>query len=630
MNRLYLTIACCLFFMPLWGQLKSITDSVYRINEITVSSNRIENYSVGNKIKNIDSALVGSYSAASLAQVLGSFSQVQMNSYGLGLCNSSIRGAGSGHTAVIWNGFNLQDLLNGGADFSLIPINFIDDIKIQYGGGSALFGSGAIGGVVHLNNIINFDKGFSSSLKTGYGSYDNTYGGINISYSDEKYAVFVKSFYNKAKNNFTFRNTQEVNAPVQSLKNAEREQYGLLAGNAFKLGRQSKIESFFWFQDNDKNIPPTMLTYHNPKKDNQKDVFYRATVSWKTWKKNSNFVLRSGFSNYFLVYDTSDYRSIQSSAEAEYNLKISRNHLVNTGIDYTYEKGISENLISDAQRNRISLFISYKFTSKENQWKIVTNFRNEIIDHTFTPFTFSLGIERPLSNWILLKGALSKNYRVPTFNDLYWIDLGNPDLKCESGFNEDVGTLLYKKFGKIDIRNEVTVFNNIVSNWILWYPHNDTKWRPENISLVRSRGLENDFSLVIPIGAISSKTSISYSFTRSIKMKADFANDPGLHKQLIYVPLHKGLFAITMTYNGFSLYYGQNYTGIRYSETDNSRHINPYSIGNVSISKKFHYRDKMLNISFQVNNLWNAEYQVMPYYPMPLRNYMLNVQLNIK
>jgi len=633
MNRFFAT---ALFFWPTVFLIaqpdKGITDSVFQIKEVTVSSNRLEYFSIGNKIRTLDSSLLGSYSATNLAQLLSSFSQVQVNSYGLGLSNPSVRGTGSSHTAVLWNGFNLQDLLNGGVDCSLLPINFIDEVKVQYGGASALFGSGAIGGVIHLTNNLGFDKGVTGSASTAYGSFDNMFGGINLGYSNASYSGFVRSFYGKAQNDFKFKNITELGSPTEAQKNAERKQYGVLAGNAFKLGKQSKLESYFWFQDNDKNVAPTMSTFQNPGKDNQRDKFYRVTSSWKTWQENSDFTLRTGFSDYFMTYnshDTSHFQSIQSSTEAEYNLKINPYHLMNTGVDYTYEKGISPSLTSNAQRNRLALFTSYRFTDNASKWKLALNVRDEIINHVLTPLTFSIGFERTLNSFLLIKGVLSKNYHVPTLNDLYWKGLGNPNLKCESGINQDLGIIINQKLEKAYIRLETSGFNNRVSNWILWYPHG-SEWKPENVSKVWARGIENEISASFPIRTVFIKTSLSYSFTKSTKENADYSGDPAYKKQLIYVPMHKGILTITIRHKDYSLYYGQSFSGKSPSETNNSKSVDPYSVGNLNISKDFMFRNKTLTLSFQANNVWNSVYVVMQDYPMPPRNYQLNIHLNFK
>ena len=40
---------------------------------------------------------------------------------------------------------------------------------------------------------------------------------------------------------------------------------------------------------------------------------------------------------------------------------------------------------------------------------------------------------------IVAKASISRNYRFPTLNDLYFLPGGNPDLKSEHGFTYDVG-----------------------------------------------------------------------------------------------------------------------------------------------------------------------------------------------
>jgi iron complex outermembrane receptor protein len=632
MNRFLLNLLLCLQVLSLTAQTnKGITDSVFRIKEVTVSSNRLEYFSIGNKIRTVDSSLLGSYATSNLAQVLGSYSQVQINSYGLGLSNPSIRGTGTSHTAVLWNGFNLQDVLNGGVDCALLPVNFFDDIAVQYGGCSALFGSGAIGGAIHLSDRADFDKGFRSALYTGYGSFENMFGGLNLGYSNARYSGFVKSFYSEAKNDFEFNFSSDHNSRSESMKNADRKQYGILTGNRFLLGKNNTLENYIWFQDNNKNIAPTLLNFDNSSFDNQKDKFYRFTTSWKTWNERSDFTLRTYFSNYNTIWDSLHYKSVQFSNQAEYNLKINKNHLLNIGMDYTFEKGVAKNLISNAHRNRIALFTSYRFTSSDNKLQVVANIRNEMIEHIITPITFSIGLEYPIIHIFSLKGNISKNYRVPTFNDLYWFPGGNPDLKNESGFNKEYGFLFSPKFNSLTLRYEFTRFSNNVTDWILWQPSLNDKniWTPQNVNKVWARGFENDLSVSFPADKLLIKTSLSYSYTRSTKEKSDAPGDITYRKQLIYVPVHKGLASISMRYHGYSFYYAQSFTGTRYSSKDNVNSIEPYSLGNLSVSKNLKYQQFQFNISFQVNNLWNSVYQVMPYYPMPLRNFQLNLQLNL-
>ena len=104
-----------------------------KIKEVVVTSNRLQQFTSGNKIQTIDSTALKNNATNSLAELISSQTQIQINSYGPGaLASPSFRGSGSSHTAVLWNGFNMQDILAGGVDFSQIPDFFLDDVKIQF------------------------------------------------------------------------------------------------------------------------------------------------------------------------------------------------------------------------------------------------------------------------------------------------------------------------------------------------------------------------------------------------------------------------------------------------------------------------------------------------------------------
>lgn len=75
---------------------------------------------------------------------------------------------------------------------------------------------------------------------------------------------------------------------------------------------------------------------------------------------------------------------------------------------------------------------------------------------------------------------------MPTLNDRYWATLGNPDLLAEDGYSSSAGW----EIGNKRIGTQITVFQLILDNWILWQPGNDGRFRPNNLRKVRSRGLE--------------------------------------------------------------------------------------------------------------------------------------------
>ena len=82
------------------------------------------------------------------------------------LHHTTFRGTSSSHTSVLWNGIPINSIANGLADLSSIFCHSFSDVVIVNGGDGSLFGSGAIGGSIHLNSTIKEDKANKLLLST--------------------------------------------------------------------------------------------------------------------------------------------------------------------------------------------------------------------------------------------------------------------------------------------------------------------------------------------------------------------------------------------------------------------------------------------------------------------------------
>ena len=134
MNLFKINLVVYFFLLAFTGFAQSRMDTVKQLSVVEVSASRHSTFSSGNKSETIDSILLDRYSTGNLADLLANESQVFIKSYGLGsLATTSFRGAGASHTAVLWNGFNLQSPMLGQLDLSLIPTNFLNDVKLREG-----------------------------------------------------------------------------------------------------------------------------------------------------------------------------------------------------------------------------------------------------------------------------------------------------------------------------------------------------------------------------------------------------------------------------------------------------------------------------------------------------------------
>ncbi len=613
-------------------------DSVKQLPILEISTSRLITFSSGNKTETLNSTLLNRYSTSNLADLLANESQIFIKSYGLGsLATTSFRGAGASHTAVLWNGFNLQSPMNGMLDLALIPANFLNDVKLQYGGAGALWGSGAVGGTIHLNNITQFDRGISFSATTSFGSFSDRQQQASFEISKKRFVSTIQLFNHDAKNDFPYINTAQYSKPEQNQTNAELKQYGLLQENYFLINANQKLNTRFWYQYCDRNIPPSMT--QNINVANQKDKTYRATTEWQ--RTSEKLILIARFA-YFdeglkfkdsLINENSSSRSKTAIAEAESRFSISKFDLINIGINNTYGEANAGDYLKNPSENRTALFGSYKIHTKKNTWNAVVSARQEFIKNKEMPFTSTVGIEGEFLKMFLVKGNVSKHYRLPTFNDLNWIGIGakgNPDLKPESGWAEEISLINKYQYKKTGWELSATAFNRIINNWIIWLPDQTNTWSPDNVLQVWSRGVEYKLNLNYTVSEFKIQLSGLYNYVLSTNEKSITVGDVAIGRQLIYTPVQNGQGSLSFSYNGTSISYTQIYTGYRYTSSDNRHYLKPYTVANMNIAQSLKLNKTQIRIFAQLNNIGQETYQVVAYRAMPLFNcqFGLSVYIN--
>jgi len=621
-----------LFCIGIYSAVAQI-DSVQQLKIVETSTVRLSQFSSASKLQIIDSAKLNGYSNGNLAELLSTESMVFVKSYGLGsLATSSFRGAGASHTAIVWNGFNIQSPMNGLIDLSLIPANFANEVILQFGSSSALWGSGAVGGSIHIQNKNSFNRGLTISTNTSIGSFSDKQQQLSVELSSKKWISNIKLFYHDAKNDFEYVNRARYNKPVEKQINAELQQYGMLQENYWQINQFQKINTRFWYQFNDRNIPPSMT--QNKNVSNQKDEAYRFTTEWQLVKTKHSVNARIAYFDEQLYYNDSmiDLKSKSHSqtiiAEVESKFSFTKIDAVQIGLNSTNSLAFTEKYLQQHQQNRYALFASYKLHSKNYKWNALLNLRQEFIELKAVPFTASFGINGNVLKFFFLKLGISQHYRVPTFNDLYWAQGGNPNLKPESGISEDASIAYKQEFKKISWELEAAVFNRNIDNWIIWLPNTTGIWSPDNVLKVWSRGVE--YKLFVHYKTHKWKLSLSglYNYVLSTNEKQSSLSDASLHKQLIYTPIQTAQANFSIQYKAASISYIQVYTGYRYTSSDNKKYLKPYSIANIQLAYVVPVCNSKIKMYAQLNNIFNEQYEVLAYRAMPLLNYQVGLSFH--
>lgn len=623
-----------LIFVLCVASTQAQTTKVIELPVLDIYSARLHDNTVGLNVDQIDSNTLKQYQHSTLAEILAKQSSIYIKHYGDGsLATVSFRGTAAQHTGIYWNGFNINPPSAGVMDLSLVPVSLFESINVQHGGASSTFGSGIIGGSIHLNNYNSYKKKSVLEFGVSVGSYTNYAGHAKALFSNSKYYSSTALYWHNAVNDFDYKNNTLFKKPTEKLAHAMLSQYGLMQEVGRNFSDKQFLDFCLWAQNTDRQIPPTMTMSASTAE--QTDQSVRSSLRWKKLIYQGELLARAAYLQDFIHYtdeqSSTDSRILSQTADVEFELKkyVTQKLKLNVGTNYAYTLADIDAYQGNKHQQQGGVFVSLIRDFSKLNWSAAFNLRQEFIEGYQVPFSPSIGVEGKLWKFIYTKINVSKNFRAPTLNDRFWQPGGNENLKTETSWNEEA-SLIFRGSAK-NISNEftATVFNSIVDNWIIWLPQG-VLWSPENIQEVWSRGAEAKENIIYNYNKFTFRFTTSYSYTQSTNQKKTSVSDDAYHKQLIYVPYHNAYAQLRVLYGGYELGYNQTYTSKRFILSDNSLWLDSYSVGQLFFSKKINIKRTNLTVQCEIDNLFNATYQVIEYRPMPGRNYKVTLLFNIK
>lgn len=611
-------------------------DSLITLQEVQVTANK-DQYLVGSKIETLDSARLNSVSGESLTEILTRYLPIYIKQDAGGLSTIRFRGTSPNHTAILFNGININSLTLGHSNLSNIPMFLFDEVKIQYGSSSSLYGTDAIGGSIHLGNSPEWDKGLNIGLQQNIASFGSFFSGLKLGYSNKNIQYSVKLFRQKKENNFPFLNTavkdfEKDEFVTDTIKNAALSNYGVLQELYLKISDKMFYYLKLWYEDNWHQIQPNMSTnYYGGSFAEIQNKNLRLISGLKYYSGKHKLTTDFGYVYDYQLYDKNLEQIISTNSFIfnvnYFNTKFLNGDL-NTGVNYMHIKPDVYAYEGNIEENRVDIFASYK-RKLITRLNMALNLRESIVSDYKSQFSPSLGFDYLLINSLVhtlnCKFSVSSSYKIPTFNDRYWYPNGNPDILPEKGMNYEFNTKYKFTRNKNSIYIGLTGFIMEVDNWIQWV--NLDIWRPQNIKKVQNKGIELSFETTHYISEFRINHGINYSLTKAIEVKSYDYQSTSTGKQLIYTPEHLGNAFITLDYRKWHLLTSASYTGERFNQS--YKILDGYFLLNTSLGKNFHLKKNTLSVNFKVNNLLNKAYQNQELFAMPGRNYRISIKYSI-
>ena len=253
----------------------------------------------------------------------------------------------------------------------------------------------------------------------------------------------------------------------------------------------------------------------------------------------------------------------------------------------------------------------------------------------FTPALFLnyyLLADRSLS----VRAYMKNSFRMPTFNELYYAEIGNANLRPERAAQYNLGVRYDAPSNDVSavcLRASADVYYNKVHNKIIAYPKGQQfRWTMLNLGKVGITGVDAEVDVSCKVRSVASAPLIcglrlQYTYQRAVDVTSQ--RDAYYEHQIPYIPRHSGSAVFGADWRGLSFNYSFIYTGERYSQQENIayNHLEPWYTSDLSVSYTLAKGKKRIKGALEVSNLFAQDYDVIQGYPMPGRMYAVSLSL---
>jgi iron complex outermembrane receptor protein len=634
---LIISIICCAELFAINTAQDSSYSRSYLYDSILVVSDKLgilaKNSSTHLEVLN--AARISGSNGQRLSDILKTANSVFIKSYGPApqLQSVSINGLGAEQTVVLLDGIKLNSYQNAGFDLSLLPKDIIGSIVIQSNGSSALYGSGAMGGVINIITRKHWDEApekyphYSLTLSTGSMDTHHIGGSIGYRLKESSLNVFFHRETSDGDYPFHFQG-QSARRKNNSYKTTD---VGFNLGHIIDSTCTLSYTSLYDIQDRQL---PGIETGNIPPLSTQLDRNWNNILSLENYFSKFIFLklgfnFQNNYENYKVQPVTNSfYHNMVITGESELHFNTDWYKGI-IAYNFTHSSINSNELSGFAQRNQHTGILSLESVIF-NMVRLFPSVSADIIpdaDKKVITYKMGFNITPGEESGFSIYGNYGKNFRMPTFNDMYWKEVGSKILAPEYSYNEELGA----RYGFNGNYSGVLDLNYTIidaTDKIVWTPQRNGIWRPQNVNKSASKTVSINASIEKSFDDnLLIKLNTGALFTDSRNTKEKYKGDPEYNKLFPYIPVQSMKVGITAKYKIVegNLFY--HHTGDRYSDFENLSSLPQQNLldGNISVSSILAGQTVIARL--EINNITNRDYQMIAGYPMPLRTYTLTLTI---
>ena len=645
---------------------KTAFDSIQHVGEVVITQNLtyrevIPSHTMkGKELERLN--------AHNIADALRYFAGLQLKDYGGvgGIKTVNIRSMGTNHLGISYDGIELGNAQNGQIDLGQFSLDNVEEITLFNGQKSALLQPasdfGHAGAVYIRTRAPRFDEGKSYNLKfkAKYGSADmfrfstlweqRLSAKVSSSLSAEVLTASgkYKFRYRRKKQDGTVAydtTATRQNGDIWAVR-AEGNLHGMLHDGFWKL----KVYTYH----SERGIPGAIVNNvwrrgerqwdHNTFLQGryQKSIGERFTTQAvaKYAYYNTRYVNRD--TTQMQVDNTYKQQELYFSTSNVYNILPAWS--VSLCYDFRWNRldaDMRQFVYPQRYSNYLSLATALNLDWLKVQGSVLMTTVKDHLRHAvspksrveYTPAVFA-NVYPFASRDLSIRVYAKKSFRMPTFNDLYYTDLGNALLSPETALQYNGGLSYDHQWSGGLLRYfhlQADAYYNTVHDKIVAYPKGQQfRWTMLNLGRVHIKGIDVETELtLVPVRGLLVTGRLQYTYQDARDVTDP--QDAFYRHQIPYIPWHSGSAILNVQYRGWDLNYSFIYAGERYNQQENIKYnyMQPWYTSDLSLSKVVRGKRLEVRAMLEVNNLFSQDYDVILNYPMPKRNYAITLDVKI-
>lgn len=635
-------------------------DSTLHIGEVEVYGKRP--IATSQKLSGAD---LQALSTTSVADALKYFAGVQIKDYGGlgGLKTINVRSMGAQHVGIYVDGIRITNAQNGTVDLGKFSLSSMESVtlynanKLDNCQSASEYASGA---TVYLRTRRPTSDSVSVQLRRA--SFSTYMAKANAQFSWHGWQGFIDGEWTDTEGDYPFRYHSEYEDTVGRRANSDIR-YGRIEGALFKGG----FSTHLYYYESERGCPGGIVRrlsdkYVNVGREWDRDFFVQASYQQQFLERH-RVKVNAKYTNEYLRYCT-DYPENQNTARVDNHYRQEDGYgalcygftpwpwlSLSTSYDVRYSKLRADlkhfdNVFRLDQKEVVAAQMNYN-----NIQAAVSMLHQHYHDFTFT----HVGAADPLDRWtpalsaaytlkgLTLRAWYKKIFRAPTLNDLYYTQVGNRNLKPEYTKQWNIGVEYHWNSSQRSMVNgqwsmdlQADAYQNKIENRIVCLPVKGTyTWTMLNYGETLCRGL--NATLQGHYATRDWRCSLLSSLTWQRDLNRTDPNDEDTYdKPICYSPELSYTLTGIVGWRRLQLTTSYMHVGERmWSYADPEDILEPYNNVDMKLSYSLSPLPSSLKpltsagLCLEVCDVLDEQYEHIPRYPMPGRNYKLTLTIGL-